>query len=290
MFFKDLSSHTFFQNNDITTILKIMPKKDQMYLDLFFRELFEKNSFAYVVFGSKPMAFETFSLSINPFTAIWDKANSDMDFQPTTFEKFMFFCDELLSYKRYQRKQAYLTWRKYEHLVPSNRLMFFYKTEHQLGQTHVSVFLINKSLFASTINKHLNDFQRILNRQIDGDTLLKELIISKNLEPIISHDGLFGTLLGFGRDNSFLYYNKSLCETHAEKCQFIKNHHLDLFWNEAENYLPHLPNFIADITSKETESLKKGYLSLMEKISAYYQDKDFLFATLMMLTSNSEPN
>ncbi|MCB1107825.1 MAG: hypothetical protein KDK76_07000 [Chlamydiia bacterium] len=108
------------------------------------------------------------------------------------------------------------------------------------------------------------------------------------------HEGLIGTLLGYGRGNAWLFYERSQG----------KKVHLSSAWKQSlenytvigmiKNYLSserrndlsaHLlyPSFVADLDSEETQALKKEYQESRQRILDHYQGKDFLETTLSLL-------
>lgn len=301
LFSKDVALPDSYQGKDVGVILTAMPKKDRQNLEVFFRNLFEENPFGYVVLGNKPMAFDTFIQDINLWKQLCQEdkeANQSDDFQPTSFEKFVFFCGEALSYKRFKTIKSYKTWRKYEKFFPLERFVFFYQNAHHFGLNYLTIALINKKAFASKVNQHLNDFREILKCGMSGEDFLTELVQSQSLDLIISHHALLGTLLGFGRDNAFLFHAESHLQTANEKKLFREQNHFEFVWNQevfhsslgSTNGLHSidLPCFIADVTSVETEILRQEYLTERTKIIDYYKGKNFLEATLRLLTSNEE--
>ena len=77
------------------------------------------------------MAFDAFAQNINPLKQLWgqeDKeANQSNDCQPTSFEKFVFYCGEALSHRRFKIIKGYKAWKKYENFSPWRGLSFFTK-------------------------------------------------------------------------------------------------------------------------------------------------------------------
>lgn len=144
------------------------------------------------------------------------------------------------------------------------------------------------------IQRHASDFQAVLNTKD-----LSEFLDEKTMRPLFKlglrgHEGLIGTLLGYGRDNAWLFYERSQG----------KKVHLSSAWEQSlenytiisiiKNYLSskrrnnlsiHLlyPSFVANLDSEETQELKKEYHESRQRILDYYQGKDFLEATLSLL-------
>ncbi len=284
-----------FRGKDVGIILAAISQKDREHLDYFFRELIERNPFGYVLLGEKPMSFDVFMHDISPLKFLWAKeveeANESNNYRPTPFEKFVFYCGETVSSRRFKLIKGYKTWRKYEKFFPSNRFVFFYQNVSYTGSNDLRIALINKQAFVKKVNQHLDDFRVLLNREISGERLIQ----SENLNHVFNHHGLLGTLLGFGRDNAFLYHNESGLRTSQEKKLFREQNHFEFVWDKEEVRLTldlanglhsiDLPCFVADATSTETQALKMKYLAERTKIIDYYKNKDFLDATLRLLVS-----
>jgi len=139
------------------------------------------------------------------------------------------------------------------------------------------------------------DFTNILqHEEVDGSFLLRAAKGKSFFNDVLKkHDGLIGTLFGFGRNNAWLF----------EKRKQDKSVHLSHIWEEKiceaqynapkGIYLKDLslvvdyPTFAVDPNSYETEQLRKTFLKVREQIIDYYQGKDFLEATLSLLLATT---
>lgn len=288
---------------DVAGIVKAMPKKDKQQLELFFRTLIEKNSFGYVLVGQKPMAFDDLAKDINVLMCAWDDKTQQEDpsdeLSVTLFDKLSYFTHQLVSEERINFLKGFETWKKYETLFPSRRFCFIYHVKRHFGSEHLQVALVNKNAFIDHINKYKTAFTDYLDKTVSGEEFLTKLVTSQNLDPVMNHQALLGTLLGFGIHNAFLFHQQDLLKTNHEKQRFKKKHHLDFVWGQQECVFQldqgsgltslELPCFIADTTSIETAQLKRSYQEDKEKLIAYYKNKDFLEATLLLLTSPENP-
>ncbi len=210
--------------------------------------------------------------------------------------------------RRIKFDRGFETWKKYEKFFPTSRFTFFYE---KYRSNDVLITLINKQSFIQKVKQHADDFKTILNREVTGEELLKERTDKRLFSEILmNHDGLIGTLLGYGRDNAFLFHQKSQLPSDQEKRDFFEQSGLDCIWTEEEcedfrkkfesvtwinSYitgshlknldLMTLPSFAVLLSSPETQYWRKHYLETKQIIIEFYKDKDFLEATLKLLTS-----
>lgn len=94
------------------------------------------------------------------------------------------------------------------------------------------------------------------------------------------HDGLLGTLLGYGRDNSWLFWQQTrkqgIClDTVWEDSEYTYK------WRDETPFPP--PQFVGDRSSEESKQLKQGYLQARKEILDLYEKGDFLETTLGLL-------
>jgi len=163
----------------------------------------------------------------------------------------------------------------------------------------LTVAIVNKKAFIQMVQQYHQDFQIILNRKIYGEDLLAEGKSTSFLSHVLmNHDGLIGILLGYGRDNALWYHQKYRLHSAQERAEFCEKFDLGFrltdelgsVWSDEEyakfrEEWPYLPSFRADPTSLEAKHLRKQYLETREVIRQYYAGKDFLEATLKLLTS-----
>lgn len=301
-----------FVGKDVFTILTAMPKKDRVKLEYFFRELLQEDYFGFVLLGQKPMAIGSTLTKVNPFTCLWEKPSTRVGvancFIPPLNQRFMFYFHEAISSNRIKFNRAYETWKKYEIFFPMKRFSILYENLYRDGCKNLSIVLINKKTFTQIVNDHIDDFKKVLNREVNMEKLLKETDV------LLNHDGLLGILLGYGRENALWFYQNNNLFSEKERAEFYEKFHpkiafteeLGSLWTEEElqnlskqrisNGAIHSPNldyvslptFRADFSSSETQALRENYLKTQQKIVEYYKDKDFLQTTLELLTSTSE--
>ncbi len=161
------------------------------------------------------------------------------------------------------------------------------------------ILLMNKQAMASIVDQHEQDFRQVLQREhVTAEELFIEARGSSLLNEVLkAHEGLIGTLLGYGRDNAWLFSEKkhgkdisisSLWGTEIEEFMREKRTYTSLwFSDEGDDISKQLsyPCFMADPLSVETLLLKQQYLETRNNIIQYYDGSgEFLDATLALLT------
>lgn len=269
---------------DISEILSNIPVRDKKRLEYFFREFFVTNFLGYVLFHAKPVAIHQYLDS----------------FKDTTSISFSFFVPSNL-----KSRKSYKTWLKYRDLFPMSN--FVIKEEKNPWANRGSlVIVLNKQLFIETVDENIHDFEVVLGRKIHSEDLWKEVQEKPLLTDILKlHDGLIGTLLGYGRNNSWKFYSERTLP-HNEltiRTPWEKN----IVFNKIDNLirsigfvdqfcgnftqdlnLTFLPAFKAIIGSSETNQLINKYVDCREKMLNFYVNKDFLETTLKLLTADTK--
>ena len=278
-----------YKGKELLEVLRLIPTRDKKRIEYFFQQSLGGDAFGYVLFGDKPMAFGGYEKRIPAF-------------------KSLSYFLHAISPRRLKYKIGFETWRKYENLFPITRFIILYE-EIPHG---VLMILINKKNFIRKVQEHADDFITILQREVTGEKLLDE----GKYRPLISevlanHDGLLGTLLGYGRENAHLFH-QGMQVPEEEQADYLDKLQLGYPWEkeyeelrknrkESANRISshitgsdlkdiefiHLPGFRAILDHPETIALKEHYLQTREKIITYYKGKDFLEATLRVLTSES---
>lgn len=299
---------------DVSLILSAISNKDREKLSYFFKYSILWDTFGYVLLGEKPMALGDVITKINPFACLWEKGSYKMqaidDCAPLFGQRFLRYLRGAFSSDRIKLKNAYKTWKKYEKFFPLSQFLITYENSYYEGCHDVSILLINKKAFIEKVNQHLDDFKMILNRDVNGETLLEELKSKPFLsEVLMNHDGLIGILFGYGRENAFWYHQRYHLQSDEQKREFYQKFQLKCklsdelgsLWTEEDSelfienveiqlnskdleWIP-LPVCRADLTSSETQELRLKYLKTRQALLDYYKGKDFLEATLRLLTS-----
>lgn len=280
-------------DDDVAVILQKMPKKDREHLDYFFRELIGWDEFGYVLLGSKPSATAVVTEKFYPF-------HSYQDFRHAIIPR------------AWKSKKGYLTWLKYQKYFPTSRFALCYEKFDKFTPGNAIMTLVNKQAFSQLVEEEKELFKQILHREITGTMLLEEAKQRPLLGELLQdNDTLIGLILGYGKENATLYYQRSLLSSDQEKIDFTRANGCGSIWTDEEfeafriqfkdeswwqSYvsgshmmknpqLITLPGFFARIGSPETEKLRKEYLQTKDAIITHYQGKDFLEETLRLLTA-----
>lgn len=273
-----------------------LKEKEKESLEFFFRSAFY-DTFGYVLFGDKPMALGDFRK-----ICIWENGK----IRP--IYKIAQSIADTLSPNNLKIKDGWKVLKKHIKCLVNDD--FIIKSEsNPWNNDDELIIIINKELFFETIKKNQNDFYNVLGKNFNPQKLWEECRQGKNLlkDLLRGHNGLIGTLLGYGRDNAWNFHERNRLlneeiqdqETKdkirglTEKLTFFANEDhekIDKLVNEmVEPYLANLPKnlrlpmFVADSESFETKSLKENYIKNREHIISLYKGKDFLRLTLERL-------
>lgn len=268
-------------------LILTIPVKDKKRLEYIFQDIIGWDAGAYTFFGNKPMSIFGYQ---KPFCMI---------------DRYRFLSSiRLPSIRCYLALKA---WKKYQHLFENGKFLF-YAEENPLWQSRngmLGIFLINKEKFKETITLNIQDFKAVLKKEdLSGEEMLFEAKNKQLLETILlGHNGLIGTLLGFGRNNAWMFEErehgkivplKPLWDEDSKEINFLdKRPYFAWFYfgvasKELGEYLGY-PAFMADPDSEETRNLKQEFHKTRQRIIEYYKGKDFLETTLGILM-NGTPN
>ena len=233
-----------------------LSRREARRLELFFRELLIKDPFAYTLAGSKPTSFGGFRKPLPPFFTI---QSSPM-------------------------YQGWKIWEKYRSTFENPRFAFWIE-ENPWVKNDLLVILADQNHCDRMIRQHRSDFEQVL---VKSPNDFSEL---KNSQPFFqnalrNHDALMGILLGFGRENSWNYFNQKKQKfIWGKKKVFEMIYRLkirSLWFRTPQVRDMLLPFFMGDPHSSESKELKKTYAATREKLIEYYEGKDFLEATLSL--------
>lgn len=238
-------------------------KKERRELEYLFKELVIYNGAGYTLLGHKPVTFDCF---LQPAFK-WDALFLWHAFLPSNLKKY----------------KAWKTWQKYQDYFPQTNFVIWSEPSTRMENLHLIV-VANKNQIHRVIHENPSDFESIT---ID---LNKKNLFKDTLK---SHDGLTGTILGYGRNNAWLFWQKSPIPCKGifsdEMSQLFENKkaalNFSFGWPKVEmSEILMFPMFMADMESEETKKLRADYMETRKRILQYYEGKDFLDATLQLFT------
>ncbi len=238
------------------------------------------NPGAYVLFGEKPMAEVSYYTRCSGWELMQNPYN-------------------------YQIKLGWETWKKYRHLFPLKNYRLIEIEDLEMNVIHI--FLISRSRFMDVFKKHKLEFDKMIGKQLSPDEALEWCASRFNQiapEGKMTHF-LLGILFGFGSENSKLFERLRTIEDHQRSFQSDPIHpnppfitlegelswlEKKLFFSTSQGdssplvFIP-LPQFAADLDSKETQQLRESYSEQRRKICQEYGQGNFLEITFKELTS-----
>lgn len=287
------------RHQSIAQKLKNIPSEEQECLEFFFRSHF--NCLGYALFGDKPMAVMGYNEPKSEVIDIYDMLDRSFGvFDPYNLKAY----------------RGWKLWKKYQHFLPMKNYAFV-ESKNFVENSHVALVFINKKAFLNTVAMHLNDFKNVLGDHITPEGLLEEVLKSNDIfgEVLKRHQGIIGTILGFGRHNAWLFHRREEMTVLSGKMSpllgkprnFVRRVSNAAFQNQLDaldkalqsfddratpdfNLLQiGLPRFVADPNDPETKRLKIEYEKQYRQIIHRYQKGDFLEITLQQMTSEDTP-
>jgi hypothetical protein len=248
--FFDKSTSIFYVKQDISP-------KDRDYLEYFFKYTIKFSSFGYVLYGSKPMSIDTYKYTAPK--------------QPINWVDFILdYIQDGCLLNKYYLKKGWETWEKYHNRFPMNNFVLISYKAPWDPNNYMEFCLINRSNFIQTVNDHLDDFKAILGSEVTSESILENYLAQDSYFSLIrSHDGLFGSLLGYGRNNAWAFYNDD-----KNLLPFSEFSPLSQIW----------PSLFKALPGEETQILKEKYMRQREEIEYIYSDGKFLSRTLLKLS------
>lgn len=237
---------------NVKEALKSIPPNDREDLEGLFYQLVNEDQFGYTLFGDKPVSIGSY-------------------FNVTPWENFIELgeCNGI-----FWKKWA--TWEKYKNQFKIQNYLLLKETSPLVDE----IFIINKKSFIKMLNRHLDVFERILNKSINPKQFLRQIEEGKISfsDSIQNNEILLGICLGYGRQNAILYHLRS---------KILTNECLDYFGDYNRSLIRINPSqFMADHQLKETKTLQQKYKALRAKISVIYSHGNFLDITLTQLTAD----
>ncbi len=230
-----------------------------------------------------------------PYTLIGYKPMSICNVVVEDTEDLLDGCRESFKNPRKQMlKRGYLIWEKYQSFFPRKKHVLINYSFQGKGRREIA--LICSKLCMTTIEEHLDDFQEILGKSHTSEEVFKILTYPEHDDfyRIIDHTRLVGILLGFGRNNAYLYeQHQGGVSRSKTRHQWSREYPLQMFSNEwpllgTWPWLGALlsPNFACDPTTEETQQLKKHYQKAHKIVRWTYFLRNSLEVTLALLTQS----
>lgn len=253
-----IRNETYFEIHEIPKFIDSLNTKEKEYLTNLFKLQFFLNSFGYTIFGKKPMSF--------------DIIDYNQKFQ--NIDNIEYMNIEHI-WDRYRLKEGWAVWKKYANRFHQNYISIIEYPCH-LNSNCIEIAVINHNNFIKVINDNLNYFQSILGNSFSPTQILEEYLKGSGdiFCKIRLHDGLFGTLLGYGCENAIEYNRSGRPSEAMVSFTPFEETSSELEKNGTKNILP--PLFAVIPNSKETLKLKASYEKQRIKINEIYQDQNLL--------------
>jgi hypothetical protein len=255
-----------------------MSSEERDYLATFLHILLFSDNFAYLLFGSKPIAIAGFE-KLSRFTISHDYRSA---LNLKIIKGF-----ELL------KKNQYL-------FSCSNIIVYFDEDESNLF-----ILMINKKNLLKTLEESIDDFRQVLGSETTVKSLFTRIIGGEEYlaDVIKNHEALLGILLGYGRNNAWLFHEYgTICRRLSRFEPPMKGDSLlEKRFNEINQktggfsedfqeckyilkspYIS-LPHFMADFNSLETKKLKESYEKERENMKKLFAKQNYVEATLLKL-------
>lgn len=259
-------------------------------LEVFFRNLFYYDLFAYTLYGDKPMSISDYSL---------------MDPSQQELLKILPLdqcCEEImLEYSEPAKylQQRWQLWKKYSHHLKIEKYVLIEKSI----LSRPRLLLINKDAFIQVVNENLDLFRDVFGPNFIAANLLDRITHENtDLREILhDHQGLLGILLGFGRHNSMLFYEKDKIQKQLKmhKLNLKKAWRLQKKLETIQIHMTHFHphdvyriastnrvQFFADPYHHETILLRNKYDELNKKILEISAKEDWFEQTIKQLLEN----
>lgn len=237
--------------------LATLTSQEKEYMTNFFKFSFFSDGLGYVLFYDKPMNM----------TAI----NISQKLELPSGEDYM---EPIHILNQYKLRECWGTWTKYSDLFALKNFTILTEWTSDV----LMIRIINHKNFKKMVSKHLVDFQQVIGTQLTAQKILEECIKGRGrvYDTVMHHDGLLGTLLGYGRDNAWEFMRQGggkkmdgLGEVLPEGSKEIQGIH-----------------FCVISGTKETEFLRVNYEKQRQKLNLLYHSNDFLEQVLTKLTSD----
>lgn len=250
--------------------LKVLSPQEKQDLTYFINWAISSDPYPYTLTGYKPMSITN--------VLVEDVADASLHERET-----------LKNPNHQKLKRGYLVWEKYQSYFPRKKYLLINYPFLRKGKKEVA--LICSKACVAVIQEHLEDFRGILGKPYTSEEVFGILTHPEHADfhKIIDRTCLVGILLGFGRNNAYLYeqYRGGPSRSNITWNQQLMNDSLQFFsgeWPLPGRLL--LPNFACDPSSEETQKLKNHYCKARKIIRWTYFLRNNLEVTLALLMQN----
>lgn len=250
------------RQDQIKTHLETLAPLELEYLTNFFKRLVFSGSFGYTIFADKPMSFEVIHM--------------DMVIPSENIDEFDYMALEHIL-DGYRLREGLETWQKYAHCFPLDGYSIIPFSCPLVNCIRIAI--INHHAFIKVVLANLSDFQFVLGKDLSAEKILEKCIAEDTtfLESIFNHDGLLGTLLGFGRGNAWEYMK--MRNSDFNNLESV----LHFFPEKPTDVIIFPPQFGVNPNIDETKDLRKKYAIHWEEVGKIYLDPNFLEIVLFKL-------
>ncbi len=235
---------------DIQKELRSIPNEEQEKLEHFFRTLIRQYGFGYTLFGDKPVSL-----------VCW-LAEPDYNKKRPYFSVNEDFVD------------SYSVWKKYKKKFPSNKYIF-QERRLEVVKEYIDLVFIKKTLF----NEKINLYSEFFSPDYDAETFINneklENFLNSSDEQKSKYHIRMGILLGYGKENSIEFANRSIDNRNSTDCSDWVSFK-DLIKVENQKEYPFPPTFRAKLKSNETAELVKQYSQTQSELKNILERDDFL--------------
>jgi hypothetical protein len=249
--------------------LKALSSQEKQDLAFFIGQVISLDQYPYTLVGYKPMSISN---------VVIEDTEDLLDAWREAFKR-----------PRHQTsRRGYLVWKKYQSLFPRKKHIL--SDYSFLGKGRREIALICPKLCMATIQENLDDFQEILARPCTSKEVFWILTHPEHNDfyTIIDRTRLVGILLGFGKNNAYLYeqYRGGSSRSNIRH-QRSEQDPLQSFSNEWPRPGALLsPDFACDPATEETRQLKERYKKARTIVRWTYFLRNNLEVTLALLTQS----
>lgn len=242
------------EEKELKFCFELIEKDDFFEIDGLFKYLIFDESFAFALFGNKPIS----TIAV---------------YKPSRAVDTIIFGNCL----NYSLDLLWNTWKKYKLLFPMTQYVFF----SQERDGYFEIYLINKKNCLKVIKENLTLFQKEIGAEKNPQEILDSLCFTKDIfsEALNNSQILYGILFGYGKESAQGFYDVHF---HPHRYILKQPHRIEHDWLTTHFCALEIPRF-ASFSEKEGAYLIKEYDLQRRKILDEYSKGDFLEITLSKL-------